>query len=131
MIHRRTVLAMLALSSALATCCGNERECEPATVWPIDPERSCVREPREAQALQTCRSETEKGVAFECVASPDGDLYVAARNIAASFEGRSWRHGNRLSSSERGICEDVLESDYPGTPCESGAAGMAGAGPGP
>jgi hypothetical protein len=117
---RLAPVVTLVLCSGLAICCAaeNERICETPSIYPVDVDRKCLLEPVNADGLQACRSKTEKGQAFECVVSSDDGLYVAVRNAAAAFESSSWRYGDRLSSSEKEVCEQVLGPPYPGEMCE-------------
>ncbi len=113
-------ISTLAVSCGLAIGCTAEskRVCESTNVYPLDADRQCLLESVPADGLQACRANTEKGQSFECVVSPDGDLYIAVRNTAASFESSSWRYGEHLSSTEKELCAQVLVAPYPGVQCE-------------
>jgi hypothetical protein len=117
---RLTFTFVFGLVCCLTIGCSSEKDrtCAPAVLFPVNVDQKCLGEQETNDGLQACRLDTEKGDAFECVASPDGGLYVARRNTAASLESRDWRYGDSLSSDESDLCAELLMSFPPGPMCE-------------
>ena len=87
--------------------------CEPSTVYEVKADANCYSEPLDVPELVSCRTETEKGITYECVVSPNGVPHVALRNNAASFEASTWRVGAKVTDAERAVCDDLRNSAGP------------------
>ena len=106
---------MTALLVGWTGACSDDSVCEPVLGHRFDLVEQCYEAPVELAGLRACRTRTEKGMGADCVASPDGELFMATRNIAASFEGSGWRQGGALSADEIATCtRAVRELGFPG-----------------
>jgi hypothetical protein len=113
-LTRVSTLLMLLGSWSFATACGGDEEtCDPVSVYRLDPERQCYGEPEEEPELRACRRDLEKGIALECVRSPEGELYAARRNGAAWLESASWTFEEQLSATEKAACDQVRSAGFP------------------
>ncbi len=108
----RSLMSLLFLS-ALSYACGDEETCGQVSVYRIDSERQCYGDGEQTPELEACMSEPEKGTAFECVRSPEGELYVAGRNGAARLESASWTLEDQLDAAEKAQCDQVRAVGFP------------------
>ncbi len=107
-------MTLLLLSSLFCVVsCGEEETCESVFVHRLDPERGCYGEAEEAPELEACRTELQRGTAFECVRSPEGALYVAGLNAAASLQSASWTLEKQLDAAEKATCDQLRSLGFP------------------
>lgn len=110
----RSLITLLFLSSlSCAVSCGEDETCESVSVHRLDPERGCYGESEEAPELEACMTERQKGIAFECVRSPEGALYIAGRNAAASLQSGSWTLEKQLDAAEKANCDQLRSLGFP------------------
>lgn len=109
----RSLMSLLFLSTFFYACGDDEETCEQVSVYRLDSERQCYGDGKQIPELEACMGEPEKGIAFECVRSPEGELYVARRNSAAWLESASWTVENQLDAAEKAQCDQVRAVGFP------------------